>query len=612
MRFDAQEHFEATPDALWPFVADTSRVNRAIGLQAVTFLHEPRADGGSLVTGEFRKFGMLVARWTEHAFNFERPYRYSVLREYSVGPLSRLNTGVELIPDGRGTNVHVFAEVIPRNLLGKMLAQYVVGQASTNRLLTQCRQFAEFLLGRAPDAFPQLRPTRNAVDDRRLDELTGRLYGTDADPSVVAYLREYLLHEPDDRVGQMRPFELADAWELDRHTTLVTFLHSTTVGLLDMRWDVLCPNCRVSKAEYVSLTELREQAHCETCNITFDTNFDRLVEVRFKVSPSVRDAGSGTFCVGGPQNRPHIVAQAELGPGESVVWTAPSERGMFRLRSQQSARAALIEIVEDGGEANPGPLHIGPDAVLPATLCVPAVVGRIHVVNDLPSTAIAELEEQGWANTAATAALVSTLQEFRDLCSAEVLAPGLQIGVERLSLLFTDVAGSTELYERLGQARAFRLVQDHFVLVERAVRENRGAIVKTIGDAVMAVFPVGTDALRAAIAMQRSMRELAGREGVDPARLLKVGIHSGPCLAVTLNDRLDYFGTTVNTAARTEHEARGGEIVVTQDVRIEPGVSEVLKEEAVSEQTTEVALRGLAEPVRLFRIASPTGWTEGS
>lgn len=611
MRFEAQEHFEVTPDALWSFLADTSRVNRVIGLQAVTFLHEPRADGGSRVTGEFRRFGILLARWTEHAFNFERPQRYSVLREYSVGPFSSLRTGVELTPEGRGTDVRVFAEVMPRNLVGRLLAKYVVGHASTRRLLVQCRQFEAFLLGRAPSAFPQLRPTRNEVDTRRLDELTGRLYGTDADPSVVVCLREYLLHEPDDRVGQMRPFALADAWNLDRYTTLVTFLHSTTVGLLDMRWAVLCPNCRVSKAEYLAMTELREQAHCETCNITFDTNFDRLVEVRFKVSPSVRDAGSGTFCIGGPQNRPHIVAQAELGPGESVVWTVPAEGGTYRLRSPQSDRAALVEIVEDGGEASPGPLHIGPDAVLPETLRVRAT-GRIQVVNDVPSTVIAELEEQIWANTAATAALVSTMQDFRDLCSAEVLAPGLQVGIERLALLFTDVAGSTELYERVGQARAFRVVQDHFGLVERVVRENRGAIVKTIGDAVMAVFPTGADALRAAIGMQRSMRELAGREGVDPARLLKVGIHSGPCLAVTLNDRLDYFGTTVNTAARTEHEAHGGEIVVTQEVRIELGVSEILNQEALGEQTMEVKLRGLAEPVRLFRIGSSTGWMDGS
>src|SRR5205823_4737698 len=151
--------------------------------------------------------------------------------------------------------------------------------------------------------------------------------------------------------------------------------------------------------------------------------------------------------------------------------------------------------------------------------------------------------------------------------------------------------GSTSLYGAVGQAKAFRIVQDHFREIEAAVRANQGAIVKTIGDAVMAVFPTVPQALRAAFVMQRSMAKIETYGAFDPAHFLKVGIHSGPCLAVTLNERLDYFGTTVNMAARIEHEASGGDIVLSKTAFSEGGVADVARVECEGHEECEVELR---------------------
>ena len=117
-------------------------------------------------------------------------------------------------------------------------------------------------------------------------------------------------------------FELADRWGLDRRQTLALFLHATTAGLLAMTWDVLCPNCRIGKAEYFNLRDLDTQAHCEACNITFDAQFDRLVEVRFSVAPTLRRVERREFCIGGPMNTPHVVAQASLPPGAVTACSA--------------------------------------------------------------------------------------------------------------------------------------------------------------------------------------------------------------------------------------------------------------------------------------------------
>lgn len=599
LRFEDEGLFNIRPEDLWPLISDTQRLNRVVGLRAVDFSYTPRQDGGSVVHGEYRRFGVTVARWTEHAYDFERPRRHRVLREYEVGPMVRILGGVEIEPRGDGTIVTVYSEITPRNPWGWALARLFVGPASTSRVLRQCHIFEAYLQGQVEQAFPLLSP-QGGVNHRQVDMLVQRLIGQGVDAPIASRLGQHLKTAPDDFVGSMRPFELADAWGTNRRDTLVAFLRATTIGLLDLRWEVLCPNCRIPKAEYSSLSEFSPTAHCETCNIAFDASFDRLIEVRFRAPRAIRQVVSGLYCVGGPQNIPHVVAQGELEAGATVQWNLELGGGAFRVRSPQAASAALIEIRE--GATTTLSLEVGPDGIRPPAGSVRPGSAAISVTNRVGSQALVSLEEQFWPDTAATAALVSTLQEFRDLFSSDVLAAGLQVGIERLAFLFSDLAGSTALYERVGQATAFRIVQEHFRLLKSTMRSNQGAVVKTIGDAVMAVFPSAADALRAALDAQRRMSSLEASADVDARHLLKVGIHIGPCVAVNLNDRLDYFGTTVNIAARAQHEARGGEIVLTAEARVEPGVADLLARESIEAQEFEVELRGVSAAARLCRV----------
>jgi class 3 adenylate cyclase len=199
-----------------------------------------------------------------------------------------------------------------------------------------------------------------------------------------------------------------------------------------------------------------------------------------------------------------------------------------------------------------------------------------------------------------TPGTLMTLPAFRALFSVEALAAGVELSITRVGLLFTDLAGSTALYERAGEARAFRLVGEHFEILQAAIEASGGAVVKTIGDAVMGAFPDGEAALAAAIAIQRAIHRLDTGEFADPAMLLKVGIHAGPCYAVTLNGRLDYFGAAVNLAARAQHEARGGQIVATAAVC--ESAPDLVTTAGLIASPFEVTLRGISAPVRLYRI----------
>jgi class 3 adenylate cyclase len=212
------------------------------------------------------------------------------------------------------------------------------------------------------------------------------------------------------------------------------------------------------------------------------------------------------------------------------------------------------------------------------------------------------LERMAWTDQATTAAEVTALQMFRDLFSTEALRPGEQISVGTLTVLFTDLRHSTQLYREIGDATAFGRVMSHFDVLRKEITENDGAIVKTIGDAVMAVFRSAADALTAMLEAQRKLAQPA--EGTMPLTL-KAGLHTGPCIAVTLNDRLDYFGSTVNMAARLEGLSTGSDVIISGAVHDDPRVRELIESKGLSSIEFDMALKGFEdERFELWRVSS--------
>ena len=170
--------------------------------------------------------------------------------------------------------------------------------------------------------------------------------------------------------------------------------------------------------------------------------------------------------------------------------------------------------------------------------------------------------------------------------------------------MFTDLKGSTELYDVLGDASAYNLVRDHFSFLSDRVQRNHGFVVKTVGDAVMAAFSRPDDAVCAALAIQddvASFNSARGGGASAPPIALKLGLHAGPCIAVTTGEVLDYFGATVNIAARLEHQCRGGEVIVSEAVARDAETAAALADRMQIEETA--ILRGVSAPVRFVRVA---------
>ncbi len=363
-------------------------------------------------------------------------------------------------------------------------------------------------------------------------------------------------------------------------------LLATRRGLLNLRWDILCPSCRGAKESLPSLSGVSHIVHCEVCNIDFTANFERSVEITFRPNPAIRRVEEGMFCVGGPQDTPHVVAQQLIPDGESRTITPRLESGRYRLRTLRLAGGQALRVKADGAN----------DLFLAATgegwpnseplICQ---TPDIHFENKSGEEQLFLLERTAWSDQAATAAEVTLLQTFRDLFASEALRPGEQISVGKLAIMFTDLRGSTSLYREIGDAPAFGLVMEHFDVLRDAVNAEGGVIVKTLGDAIMGAFRHPAGALRAALHAQQVMHD------VDPRPLsLKAGVHYGPCIAVTLNDRLDYFGSTVNMAARLESLSQGSDVIISSDAAADPELAEWIADPAngVTVRHIEAALKG--------------------
>jgi class 3 adenylate cyclase len=195
-----------------------------------------------------------------------------------------------------------------------------------------------------------------------------------------------------------------------------------------------------------------------------------------------------------------------------------------------------------------------------------------------------------------TAKRLLTNQTFRDLYRTETLDVDQRLKITSLTFLFTDLKGSTELYERVGDLVAYDLVKAHFQILHEVVASEAGAVVKTIGDAVMATFPTPDRAVAAALRMRDALHAL------DADLLLKIGIHEGPCLAVMLNERQDYFGQTVNIASRVQNLAMSRSIFATGPVVEHGSASALLARSGIKPVPQERTLRGIANQVAVYEI----------
>jgi class 3 adenylate cyclase len=591
--FDWHWDLQSPPEAIWPLASDTNRFNRDTGQPEIEMLDNVKG------TRHLRmKLPILRVEWEEEPFEWTYPYAFGVLRTYSKGPIDEMRVQVNFDPRPEGgTHVRYQTWIKTSNILARLALPFVIGVIAKNRFERVLRVY-DRLANKRGSVITLARSHGLSPKGRaRFGSLSGAVIQQGTDASLMAHLEDFLDSSDEVSVQRIRPYALADHWGVPRRAVLEMFLRATRAGILDMSWDLLCPSCRGTTEGHTNLGDVRGQSHCDTCQIDFSVNFDHNIEVVFRPNPSVRAVEfDAAFCVGSPQLQPHVVMAQSISPLHSLPVNLKLEAGRYTLRASNAPGSVSLFADADGPPKSDlrvtsfgWPPEQGHVSLLPT----------LNLINATDADQTFQLERTAWSDQASTAADVTALQVFRDLFASEVVRPGEEISIGSVTLMFTDLRDSTRLYRKIGDASAFGRVREHFEILEKAIASEGGGIVKTMGDSVMATFRNPVAALRAVWNAQTKIAEYG-----EPMLWLKVGLHKGPCIVVNLNDRLDYFGSTVNIAARLPGFSQGGELILSDEIHHDPEIQEFLAQAAKPNSVSCFTgdLKGFDEPFTMWRL----------
>jgi class 3 adenylate cyclase len=454
-----------------------------------------------------------------------------------------------------------------------------------------------------------------------------------ADPAVADAIQCLIATGEDHELNRINVLDFSTRTGLDEERVISAFLHASRLGLFDLTWNVLCPGCGGVLDAHSTLKSLRhDEYQCGLCACGYEASVDEQVEVAFTVSSKVRriaahdpnslplweyfkqvfwssgvDLNKETF----ESLTDEVTLDAlELPAGEKAVLSLQLPRQFIiafepvthsaqfiHVQGEPTKERQQLSLLYSNGHKpvetvmmRPGPLRLQLDnqagvRVLPTIFIAAEGLHRLI----------------GKRKPFLTAKRMLTNQTFRDVFKADNLNIDQRLKITSLTFLFTDLKGSTALYERVGDLAAFDLVRAHFHALLEIISSERGAVVKTIGDAVMATFNRPEQALAAGLRMRAAMERLNVERGTKDL-VVKIGIHEGSCLAVMLNERQDYFGQTVNIAARVQGLSTSHVIHVTGPVIDAPAVAAMLDEADITPIQKHAALRGIADKVVVYEI----------
>lgn len=490
-------------------------------------------------------------------------------------------------------------------------------------------------------------PITESVLKKRLSELGS---ARNLDPRILSELESFIRTADDYDLFRVNPIQYGSTAGLSEADAIELFIHASKVGLFEMDWLLLCACCPQVAGSFRELDQVHPRFQCEFCNAINDVALDDYIQVTFTVSEKVRDIifrhpealsvedyylrynFSKGFKPPHGMTPEQIIAMlsrkfADIEAHEQRTFDFDVTAGRFEVLDL--SHNLLLVFLVDGEPAEPQSTLIQLDDgrfLVPERPTGPKDMilgdgrfsfrqaadlspgkhtikienrmgerGRFWIIQYPPAFEPQLVEYEPFLS----GKRLLLTPSFGELYKTQLVDEGEGLTVSDITYLFTDLKESTPLYDSVGDVNAYFLVRQHFEILNKIIRERSGTIVKTIGDAVMAAFERPQDAVCAGIEMIEELTRF--NRTVSRPLGLKVGIHKGQSIAVTLNDRIDYFGQDVNIAARVQGLSDVDEVCITEAVMAAPGVDDVLKSHAVS--SDYVHLKGVGQKMEIHRIA---------
>ena len=574
-------------EELWPYIADTSRTNSLLGLPEMKFEEkEGRLFGSTSYAGIFHE-------WEEVPWQWRMPEELISVRLYSKG-LGSMVRGIFLLErlEEQKTRVHIYFGWVANSLFGATFLK--IGMSRTRkgfeRVLNQ--YVAEIQKARTGSGVITTieRPALELQDKARsiVDSTRAEWAKAGIPSDIQDKLVHIITHWDDVDLYRIRPIALAHQLGAEPKAILRALLHGCHTGLFNLTWDVICPHCRGVREEKGSLLKLDARGSCDVCQIDFDATGEQSIEITFHVNASVRNVKKQFFCSAEPARKPHIVLQDRLAPGQSRSLNLELDPGRYRARIQGNQNFFWLEATPSGANE----FQWRSDGKTAEAAAVHSPV-RMELVNtaEKAQTFVVDLSKAD--NEVLRPGDLFLVPEYKELFPDERLPDDLKIDIGVQTILFTDIVGSSKMYNELGDTGAFRRVRDHFAKIGDLVSKNSGNVIKTVGDAVFAAFGNSLDGFKAALALRERFSES------DAPVAIRLSLHTGPCLAVNLDTGIDYFGNTVNLAAKLQAVAGASEIAFTGSALESALIRDELRHRGIKPMRVDLpeALRWVPEEV---------------
>lgn len=574
----------ALPQEIWPFITDINRLFKDLNQPSIQKVHITQSVDQDLIQLSYNGINRYEV-WEEEPFEWEYPFRFGMVRHYQSGAYKDLKIQVDLKENEKGTRLMVKLWAIPRNKLLSFWTTLKLKTLIKRRLKSVIDTYDQLALSDRQNY--QISKKRGLVrgGEKRLRQIKEELHNSQVDAVVLERLIDFIRRADDLELRQISPPKLAEQWGLPKEKVFEVFIHAAKANLLNFNWDLYCPSCRGIQESVKTLNQIHEPIYCDECEQEFKVNFNKTVQLSFTPHPLIRKINKDEYCTRGPQQKSHVVIQQYLKPGQKRYLMTDLQSGEYILRSTQSKGTALVYVDKDGDDT----VHVN---ISPSGLTGEEVYitnsPNLSIENTTDKNQLITLEQKSWSLHGVSAARATSSQLFRNLFANEVLRKGEKISVDNLTLMFTDLFDSAGMYNEEGDDKAVGQVIDHFEILHQVVSKENGAIVKTIGDSVMAVFCKPDQALRAYL---RAQKMISDDERFTDDFQLKAGIHHGSCVAVNLNSQIDYFGSTVNIASRFVDYASENELIISQNVFSKYNLKEMLEESDNKERVEDMNIR---------------------
>lgn len=573
-----QFNFPIKLDRLWSILADTSRLNQALGLPEMTF-HEK--EGKKI--GSYKILG-IPHEWYEIPWQWIYGEFISAERVFSKGLLyyARARFEISVLEDG-SKDIIIYFGWIPRNWKGKMVFSF--SRNSFRKKLIRTLESLEESIesnNRENDKLPLHIETNRKQDLRQLlisPEIREKISTLQEKAKTLDYIDVDLLQKflyfiffsGDEKVARLRPKLVARELNGNLHKFLSLMLYLTHEGVLNLSWDILCPNCQSIKGYHSHLGESPENAQCDKCNINFREEGYNMLEISFSIHPSLRKTESRLFCSAEPAQKPKILVQKKVAPQSIFVFKPRLHPGRYRLLRMDKLGYNYLDIEEDALDRSLSWSSEDSDKVFRISN-----LAKIHLMNESHKECIFVIQSNDIDQDVLRPYELFNNQQFRELFPDEKIAEGLSIDIGIQNIVFIDMAGSSKIFQELGDTKAFSLVRAFYSRAREIAQKYEGSVVKTIGDAVMLAFSNPLSGLRAAMQMQSYIDEH------QPGYLARISLNRGSCLAVNLDSSIDYFGNAVNVAAKMQEFTEAQEISVSRDYSLDEKVAKYMRSKKIN------------------------------